>query len=530
MSIILEQAGYTYPSGTRPAVEAVSLAIGPGEFVLLTGPTGCGKSTLLRLAAGLLQRHGQGTVQGSIRTCDTDPAALAPAARAGVLGFVSQEPGDQLVSATVGDEVAFAMASAGWPRERMDAAVDRLLHLVGLQVAQTRDTTALSGGQTQRLVVAAALAAEARVLLLDEPLAQLDPAGARNLLARIRDLADAGVAVLMVEHRIETCLPMVDRVVLMAGGRVVRDDPAPHWQNEGPGTAAAAALGLTLPGPVTLARVRTALGADEAELAAMLCARPPLAKHPPDSRILLAIAEACHTWPGTDAPALSNVSLALRAGERVALLGGNGAGKSTLLRMLSGQLGPGPDGPGRVVSVPQDPDLALFCDRVDSELAYGPQEAGWDTAEVQRRVRSAATMLSVEALLDRPPQALSRGQRLRVAVAAAMTCAPDVLLLDEPTSGQDQDQVSRMMAGLQEGMSAGALAFATHDVDLALRWATRAIVLHSGRVVAAGKPSDVLAGLPTDVPIVLPPLATWCRERGLPLLSTSDLAHLPWDA
>ncbi|MEC8425414.1 MAG: ATP-binding cassette domain-containing protein, partial [Myxococcota bacterium] len=360
--------------------------------------------------------------------------------------------------------------------------------------------------------------------------AQLDPAGAQTLLARIRDLADAGVAVLMVEHRIEACLPVVDRVVLMADGRVVCDDPAPQWRIEGPTIAAAAALGLTLPGPMVLARVRTALGADEDAVAAMLRARPPLAERTHDARILLAISDAGHTWPGTKEPALRDVTLTLRAGERVALLGGNGAGKSTLLGMLSGQLGPGPEGPGRVVSVPQDPDLALFCDRVDAELAYGPQELGCDAAEVRRRVRSAATMLSVEALLDRPPQALSRGQRLRVAVAAAMTCAPDVLLLDEPTSGQDQDQVTRMMEGLHGGMATGALAFATHDVDLALRWATRVVVLHCGRVVAAGTPSDVLAALPTDVPIVLPPLAAWCRDRGLPLLSTSDLARLPEDA
>lgn len=538
MSIALTAAGYTYPSGTHAALRGVDLQVAPGEIVLLTGPTGCGKSTLLRLAAGLLQRHGQGRVAGEVRICGEAPATLTPAGRVGVLGFVSQEPGDQLVAATVGDEVSFAMASAGWGPARMDATVPRLLHAVGLDVKETRDTTALSGGQTQRLVVAAALAAEARVLLLDEPLAQLDPAGAQALLRRVRELADGGVAVLIVEHRIEACLPFAQRVVVMAEGAIVRDDPAAAWATDGPAIEAAEQLGLTLPGPVALDRARAALARSAQTQAAAAPPGPPAGDdrghpgagaHPelPVGTALRAVADARFTWPGAEAPALDGVDLALHAGERVALLGGNGAGKSTLLRILSGELEADATGDGRVVGVPQDPDLALFCESVRDELAYGPAEARLGEASVSRIVAHAATTLSVDALLDRAPQALSRGQRLRVAVAAALTCQPDVLLLDEPTSGQDYAQVDRMMSGLEAGMAGGALVFATHDVDLALRWATRAVVLDAGRVVAEGPPATVLADLPAGVPIVLPPLSRWCRDQGLPLLPPAALARLP---
>ena len=433
-----------------------------------------------------------------------------------VLGFVSQEPGDQLVAATVGDEVAFGMASARWSPERMDAAVPRLLQTVGLDVPEDRDTRALSGGQTQRLVVAAALAAEAGLLLLDEPLAQLDPAGARDLLSALQTLTRNGVAVLMVEHRIEACLPFVDRIVQMADGRVVRDDPAVAWTTEGPAIETAARLGLTLPGRIALQRRRAVGGTS-----------PVLPAPPPTGPPLLSIHDARYCWPGAGNPALDGVDLQIHRGERIALLGGNGAGKSTLLRVLSDEPGPSSRGDVRVVAVPQDPDLALFCETVAAELAHGPSDARLHAERVKARVSQAAETLSISPLLDRAPQALSRGQRLRTAVAAALTCAPDVLLLDEPTSGQDHDQVHRMMTGLTAAFADGALVFATHDIDLALRWATRVVVLEAGRVHAAGPPGPTLAALPADGPIVLPPLARWCIDQGLPLASVDRLARLP---
>jgi energy-coupling factor transporter ATP-binding protein EcfA2 len=193
-----------------------------------------------------------------------------------------------------------------------------------------------------------------------------------------------------------------------------------------------------------------------------------------------------HRYWGAERDALVATEFALHAGERVALLGPNGAGKSTLLGLLTGQLGP--EQPG-VVGVPQDPDLCLFCSTVEEEVASGPVDQR--VADAQKRTHAAMQALSVAALAARAPHALSRGQRLRVAVAAALSCAPKVLVLDEPTSGQDHEQVEQMMQALRSALQDGALVFATHDVDLALRHATRVLLLDQGAVLAQGSPAEL---------------------------------------
>ncbi len=504
MSVILSGAGYRYPSASVWAARDVDLEVGAGEIVLLAGPTGCGKSTVLRLAAGLLQRHGDGEVAGRVAIDGADPAAARPATRVRRVGFVAQELADQLVTGTVGDELAFAQESAGVAPAAIAARLPELLAGVGLAVDPERSTAALSGGQAQRLAVGAALSAGARTLVLDEPLAHLDPTGAAALLARLRALADDGVAVLLVEHRLEACLAVADRVVVMVDGRVVASAAAAAVVPGAPIVGRMRALGLSLPGELDLAD-RLHPRAPEA------CDYPlPPAPAVAPGRELAVVRGAAFRYPGAREDALRGVDLVVRAGERVALVGGNGGGKSTLLAVLA-------KAARGVVAVPQDPDLALFCPTVREELAYGPREAR--AADVPARVAAAAAALSVAPLLDRPPQGLSRGQRLRVAVAAALACRPRLLLLDEPTAGQDHDQVERTFAALASALADGALVFATHDLDLALRWATRLVVIEGGQVVGEGVGALAQGSL-------LPPFVRWRRARGLPAVTAAALAEV----
>jgi energy-coupling factor transport system ATP-binding protein len=406
------------------------------------------------------------------------------------VAFVAQEPGDQLVGHTCGAEVAFAMESAGLDGVTIEGRVREALATVGLPGCEDRPSNALSGGQMQRLAIAAAIGAGAGALVLDEPLAQLDPTGAAEVLGVCRALADRGAAVLLVEHRLEAAMPAADRTVLMAEGRIVADplDSLARLRPHG------------LRGPA-LVELEERLGP------------PPWRFRRPEP-------------PGRDfgAPLLSaegvgygwgvrEASLVLRAGERVALVGPNGSGKSTLLRLLAGEARPVR---GRVLRpevqlVPQDPDLALFCATVAEELAYGPRERAFALDAGLPGRMGLATML------DRPPQALSRGQRLRCAVAAALACRPDAVLLDEPTSGQDRANGEAILAAIP-----GALLFTSHDLELVARRADRVVAMRDGAVVADGSPLVSLAasGLP------LPPLVQLCAQHGLPPLDVDQLVGL----
>ena len=452
--LVFAGAGYRYPGASAPAIDGVDLVVEAGQLVLLTGPTGCGKSTLVRLAAGLLGRHGGGEIHGRVEVQGEEPSVLGPAARARRIGFVSQTPDRQILTSRLGDEIAFPLESIGADPVRLDQSVEEQLTAFDLP-GPSRSPEALSGGQRQRLVTASAMAGGAGLLLLDEPLSQLDPAGADALMGRLRALADGGTAILVVEHRLGPTLPRADRVVVMSEGRLT-------W------TGAPSELRDEVLEPLGMQRPRALA--------------PPQKAGVSGGPVLLEAGPLKHRYRDASVDALEVLGLTLRAGERVALLGANGSGKSTLLAALSGEIAAGDvQVEGRLLDLPQDPDLTLFSATVREEIAHGPMEQRLPRAEVGARVRRAAEALSVTDLMDRPPHALSRGQRLRVAVASMLSCEPSVVLLDEPTSGQDYGHVERMMAELRSPDR--ALLFATHDEDLARRHATRILRLRAGRFI-----------------------------------------------
>jgi energy-coupling factor transporter ATP-binding protein EcfA2/energy-coupling factor transporter transmembrane protein EcfT len=356
------------------------------------------------------------------------------------------------------------------------------------------DPHRLSGGQRQRLAVAVALAGGARVLILDEPLSSLDPVHARELLNVLKMFPE--LAIVMVEHRLELALPWATRTVLLDKGRVVANPLSRLESLE--------ALGLNGPGLVELERRVPGPWIKRKEAIR--------AWGEPAGEPVLSIENLQFSY---EKPLFSGLDLTIRTGERVALVGANGSGKSTLLQLITGQLqGKGRiERKGRIVAVPQNPDLALFCSSVAEELGYAPQEA---KCPVESMIQKTATALSLQDLLDRPPQALSKGQRLRVAVAAALAAEPGLLILDEPTAGQDKEQVDRMFQSLVTSRT--TLLFACHDLEVVARYATRVYVVGKG---LEGPPLSCLlqSGLP------LPGLVQLCAALKLPVMEPKALAE-----
>lgn len=434
-----------------------SFRIEPGERVLLLGASGAGKSTLLHGLAGVLGGDEEGETAGSLLV----DGARAAEAR-GRAGLVLQDPDSQVVLARVGDDVAFACENLGVPRDEIWPRVRAALDAVGLDVELDRPTKALSGGQKQRLALAGALAMRPGLLLLDEPTANLDPEG----VAEVRDavghlLEDRSVTLVVVEHRVDVWLPVVDRVIVLGDGGVVADGTPDDVL--GAAGVALAAAGVWVPG------IPPAL--------------PPRPARPPGAVLLSAADLAVARVRGV--AVASGVDLDVRAGAALAITGPNGAGKSTLGLTLAGLLAPasgelraadalaagaGPepirwrsrDLLTRIGTVFQDPEHQLLAKTVRGELLVGPRALGTDAAT---RVDELLERLRLAHLAEANPYTLSGGEKRRLTVAAALATAPRVLVLDEPTFGQDARTWAELVALLARLRDDGsAIVAITHDL------------------------------------------------------------------
>ena len=505
----IEGLTFTYPGAGAPALDSLSLEIGEGEFLTLCGPSGCGKTTLLRCLKPALAPHGARA--GRVFFRGEPLEALSPREGAACIGFVLQDPEEQIVTDKVWHELAFGLESLGLPREAIRARVAETASFFGMEGWFRRDTASLSGGQKQLLSLAAAVALGPDLLLLDEPTSQLDPIAARaflDCLARLN--RELGIAVVLSEHRLEEALPLSHRCALLDGGRLAACAP-PRQLGEAlraaghpmfaamptPMRVWAAAPGSAPPCPVTAAEGRRWLG----ERAAEVPLRPlPPAPVPPEGPPAL---EAEGLWfrygPGGE-DVLRGLDLSVPEGCLFALLGGNGAGKSTLLSLLSGAAAPQrgtvrllgrplddwPEGElyhGGVALLPQDPRALFAADTVAGELA--------DMTGDREAVSRVVSLCRLEGLLDRHPYDLSGGERQRAALAKVLLTRPRVLLLDEPTKGMDAPFQAAFAAVLADLCRSGVtVLMVSHDVEFCARHAHLCALLFDGAVAACGSPRD----------------------------------------
>jgi len=493
MNEVLRFEGVTfrYPESEIAALDDICLAIDEGTFVLAVGPTGAGKSTFLRAANGLVPHFTGGSFKGRVTVGGRDTMRYPPRKLADVVAFVPQDPASSFVLDRVEDELAYGMENLGVDPAHMRRRVEEMLDLLDIEPLRGRSVRAISGGERQRVAIAAAMAAGPRILVLDEPTSQLDPQGAEHVVAALQRLVhDQGMTVLLAEHRLERVAGSVDLAVGFHEGRAQLGSTADVIRNlaMGPPVARLGRLAGWDPVPLTVREARRMGGA-----------LPPRAhdrtEGPGDTMVEIRGLTAAHG----DVPAVRDVDLQVGAGEIVALMGRNGAGKTTLLRTIVGVheprrgsvriMGRVPHPGVDAALCPQEPDAILFADTVLDEVRTTLRARGRDEATAGLVLDA----LGIAPLAACHPRDLSAGQRLLVATAAVAAGGAPVLLLDEPTRGLDPASKDRLVRFLRGHAAHGGVGiFATHDVELAAAVATRVVMLAGGEVIADGDPGAVL--------------------------------------
>jgi len=555
----LERVSFTYPDAITPALSEISLTVRQGEMVVLMGASGAGKSTLVKCLNRVIPAFQTGQLTGDMYLFGQRLTHEKVGELAGTVGMVFQDFEAQLFSTTVRDEVVFGMEQLGVAPAEMPRRLNEVLAQVGLSGFEGRDPTTLSGGQKQRLAIAALLALQPRVLVLDEPTTDLDPQGRQEIFALLGQMRANGHTLVLVEHEVSAAA-LADRVVLLAAGAIVASGPPEHIL---PQTALLERYGVR-PRDTDLVLQRLGLSVyprSVADAAATLQRQVPLPPslmttqsapgkahgNEPSAPPFLHVQAVTHTY-SEGPPAVRDVTLAIRAGEFLALLGKNGSGKTTLAKHLGGLLTPTH---GCVLlhgqelnQVPlhqlaqevsyvfQNPDHQLFADTVEAEVAFGPRNIGLDAAAVRTRVDEALEAVGLQSLRDQDPFLLGRGERQRLAVAALLALRPRMLILDEPTTGLDYPEQRQMMELLKGFHQDGrTILIITHVPWVAAEYAERALLMADGQLLwdgslrtlcaqtdlcaqAAFRPPDstLLGGYFGQTPLSVEELVRWVRE------------------
>jgi energy-coupling factor transport system ATP-binding protein len=521
-AVVVERVTFTYTGSDRPALRGVELTANPGEMVGIMGASGAGKSTIAKCLNRLVPAFEDGEFRGVVRIAGRALDSARVCDIAPMVGMVFQDFEAQLFSTNVRLEVAFTMQQVGMPREEIAARIGPALDAVGLTGFDNRDPTSLSGGEKQRLAIAAVLALKPGVIVFDEPTTDLDPEGKAEVFALIRKLREQGLSLIVIEHEAEE-LRGCDRIVLMRDGEVIAE-----------GAPADVMTRLELleecgVHPPDLNRVLAMVGinahaasVEEAETLLRRRFNPAyrekagMVPRPQEANALESAQNPASPLVETHRLSfayplgprvLDAINLKIGTGEFLAIVGQNGSGKTTLAKHLVGLLSPTE---GRILLsgrdrarlhpaetaeevgyVFQNPDHQIFAATVEDEVAFGPRNFGLPAEEVERRVAETLHAVNLDDARKRDPFLLSKGERQRLAVASVLALRPRLLILDEPTTGLDYREQRRMMALVTELNRAGiAIVIITHTPWLVAEYARRVILMRKGRLLFDGPVRD----------------------------------------
>ncbi|MFD2923587.1 ABC transporter ATP-binding protein [Halobacillus naozhouensis] len=493
----------------------INFSIDEGERLLLLGPSGCGKSTLTYALNGIYPRELDGMMTGEIKFRDIPVESYFPGEMSQHVGVVFQDPESQFCMITVEDEVAFGLENINTPVERISARIDYALQLVGLKGVRQRSIQTLSGGQKQKLALACVLAMEPELLILDEPTANLDPIATRDFIQTIEILQkEKGFALLVIEHQLDGWVSFIERgLMINRSGGIFYDGPIRHGMAmhsrtlQSQGIAMPAVTELVMESgwlhqceyfPLTVHDVITGWKGSKEQVMLSSLAKESL---PPSTILQL----SSISWSKSNTRIISGVSMQIRKGEFIAIIGGNGSGKTSLSRVMAGLQMP-TEGEclfhGKPLSswkeidlrqhigyVFQNPEHQLIADTVFEEIAFSLRIQDIDERKIDQQVREVLNMCQLEGVAERHPYTLSQGQKRRLSVATMIVEHQDLLILDEPTFGQDAQSTKQLMNLLAQRQKSGAtIVMVTHDMELVDEYADRAFVVHEGEVVADGHP------------------------------------------
>ena len=519
--ISFEDFGFQYTAQAEPTLYNINLKIRKGEKVLIAGPSGCGKSTLAHCINGLVPGSYPGKATGSLLVGGKNALELGLFGLAEIVGTVLQDSDGQFIGLTVAEDIAFALENDCIPTEQMHKEVERIAELVDVQRVLKHAPHEISGGQKQRVSLGGVMVGQVDVLLFDEPLANLDPATGKQAIVLIDEIQKrTGCAVIIIEHRVEDVLYRpVDRMIVMGEGRICYDgDPdvllcSDLLQKQGIReplyVTALKYAGVELKPQMRPSYLPELTLSDEQkqQLRAWFASRPQ-SDDTPRREVLLRVENLDFTYEGGH-HAIQGISATIHKGEMLSIVGTNGAGKSTFSKVICGfeKAGSGilelngmdlntlsiKERADHIGYVMQNPNQMISKVKIFDEVALGLRNRGVSEEEIRPRVEETLKICGLYPFRNWPVSALSYGQKKRVTIASILVLNPEMILLDEPTAGQDLRHYTEIMDFLDALNKQGVtVILITHDMHLMLEYTPRAIVFHGGKVIADKSAAEVL--------------------------------------
>jgi energy-coupling factor transporter ATP-binding protein EcfA2 len=569
LSVDIDSIVYHRRRGDVIAAKDIRFTVQQGEYVLITGPVGSGKSSLLYSLDGTIpQLIPNSAFEGEVKVMGSSISGVDVAEISRTIGLVLEDPDTQLTQLTVEDDLAFGPSNMGLPPEQLRERVEYVIKSTRLQGLEKRNPRSLSGGQKQAVAIGGVLSFLPAIVALDEPISMLDPIGKIQTLAVLKELnKQHGTTVIVTDSgmEIESFADYVDRVMIMSEGELLKIGSPREILTD---TDLMKKGGLRLPQVTELAirlgasgaSVPTTLSEAEKFVTEKLAGKkltnsrhsaPPMNR---EGTQAVVVKNLQHTYPGLEKgiEALRGVSFSIKKGELVALIGQNGSGKSTLSLHLVGLLKPtnrdalveidGLDtrklSPRQLIEhvnyVYQNPDDQIFCEKVQEEIAFGLEHLGLSKAEVDKRTTEGLKIFGLEPLKDEYIIHLDRGRRTYTAISSIMAMQPNILIIDEPTTGLDEPDSLAVMRKLRELTEAGkTVIIITHNMNLAAVYADHIIVMHAGKVLLDGTPREVFSQ--SDVlrtSYIAPPQITQLAQKlgsyGLPsdILTVDEMVDI----